>query len=58
VEGIIINHQVILNFEDKTSQGVKPKRGKSTFDGRNYITSVILEDSLNHGPLKSGGIIQ
>jgi len=48
---------IILNFEDKTDKGIKPTQGKTQFNGKDYVTNIILEDSATFGPLRSGGII-
>ena len=48
---------IVINFEDKTGSGVKPTQGKTAFDGKSFVTNIILEDSANFGPLKSQGVI-
>lgn len=49
---------VILNFEDRTDRGITPTQGRTVFDGRNFVTNIILEDSVNFGPLKQQGVIR
>ncbi|MCK5604308.1 phage tail tape measure protein [Candidatus Pacearchaeota archaeon] len=49
---------IVINFEDKTSQGVAPTQSRTEFDGKSFVTNIILEDSVNFGPLKSQGIIR
>ncbi len=42
---------VVVNVENRTSQPVNAKVGTVRFDGRQYITSIILEDIETNGPI-------
>ena len=44
---------VAINVENKSSQPVNAKQGKTQFDGKKYIINVILED-INQGGVLRG----
>lgn len=44
---------VEINVINKSSQPVTAKKGNTSFDGNRYITSVILEDLNQNGPIRN-----
>jgi len=44
--------QATVNIINQTGQNVKGKVTDTQFDGRKYITSVVLEDLNNYGPVR------
>ena len=45
------NISVLVNVENKSSQEVDAKAGEVRFDGKQYITNIILEDAYKNGPI-------
>lgn len=45
------NINVLVNVENKSSQEVDAKAGEVRFDGKQYVTNIILEDAYRNGPI-------